>query len=254
MYLIIDPCTVESCHNALSSCKNNDTCERLYVDFINKCNSVLLPNSTYPVCSHDCKQAIDNLYKNHIGFKLKCCDCGSLNQQNHMTAAHIPQSPDQCFVERIRLIDYCSVNHDECIDCKHKGKCSFILKQLQFFLLYTAVVCPQTCTVAREQCHNNSDCNKLLNMFYMECQDVLILDANLSKCTDECKALLKSRKLHFPKIELLDCCICDDDNCSIQKRNMETLCDIKLDSAEECQNKRKVCEEYNRAKLDHRGI
>ena len=119
----------------------------------------------------------------------------------------------------------------------------------------TFIVCPQSCKVASEQCTNNSDCNKLLNTFYMECKDVLLLDTNSSnlKCTDGCRALLKSRKL-FPKIEHLDCCICDDDDCRLQKRNMETLCDMKLESSEECQNKRKACEEYNRPKIDHRGI
>ena len=104
-----------------------------------------------------------------------------------------------------------------------------------------------------KQCTNNSDCNKLLNKFYIECKDVLSWNANSSnlKCTDKCKAILKSRTL-FPKVENLDCCICDDDGCTLRRRNMEILCDTKLESSEECQNKKKACEN-NRPKLDHRG-
>ena len=126
IHYTIDPCTIESCQDALSGCKNNNICKRLFADFANKCNSVLLPNSTNPVCSDGCKQAIDKFYTDHNGFKLKCCDCGSLNQQNHLTTVHIPLNPEQCFMERFRLIDYCAVNHDDCINCKHKGKCILI--------------------------------------------------------------------------------------------------------------------------------
>ena len=249
--LTVDPCAVDSCQNALSSCKNNDTCERLYADFVNKCNSVLLPNSTDPVCSHDCKQAIDNLYTNHIGFKLKCCDCGSLSRQNYMTTGHISQSPDQCFVERFRLIDYCAVNSDECIDCKHKGKRSLCLLILNHIL---HLVCPKPCRVVIGQCINNTDCNNSRNNLLDKCKDVLSWDGNSSKphCTDECKTSINNRKL-FPVLEDADCCTCDDNDCSLQKRNVETLCDVKLDSSDKCQNKKKACEDKG-PKHDHRGI
>ena len=144
--LTIDPCTVgscqvalSSCQDALSSCKNNNTCKRLLADFANKCNNVLLPNSTNPVCSDDCKQAIDKLHTDYNGFKLKCCDCGSLNQQNHMNTVYIPLSPEQCFTERFRLIDNCAVNYDDCINCKHKGKCSHYLIILNHFLHHSSM-------------------------------------------------------------------------------------------------------------------
>ena len=125
MCLTTDACAVDSCQDSLSNCQQDNICKILFEDFVNKCNSVLQSNYSNPVCSHDCKQATDKLYADHNGFKLKCCDCGSVNQQGHMTTVHIPLSPEQCFMERFRLINYCMVNDDDCINCKDRGKCIF---------------------------------------------------------------------------------------------------------------------------------
>ena len=94
----------------------------LFNDFVNKCHSVLKPNCSDPVCLDSCKQAIDNLYNDDNGFKLKCCDCRSPNQQVHMTTVHFTLLPEQCFMERSRLIKYCTIDHNDCISCKERGK------------------------------------------------------------------------------------------------------------------------------------
>ena len=86
---------------------------------------------------------------------------------------------------------------------------------------------------------------------------MLAWDGNSTKpqCTEECKTMINNRKL-FTKMEQMDCCMCDKDKHCIKKKNVEILCDIQLDRSDECQNKKKICEDI-RAKesnLDHRGI
>ena len=120
--LTTDACTVDSCQDALSNCQNDDICKMLFNAFVNNYHSVLKPNCSDPVCSDSCKQAIDNLYNDDNGFKLKCCDCRSPNQQVHMTTVHFTLLSEQCFMERSRLIKYCTVDHNDCINCKERGK------------------------------------------------------------------------------------------------------------------------------------
>ena len=119
-----------------------------------------------------------------------------------------------------------------------------------------SIVCPKSCEEAFKQCMDDIDCNESLNNISKECKNVLSWDGNSTKpqCTDECKTMINHRKL-FPKMEQMDCCMCDKDNC-IKKRNVEILCDIKLDRSDECQNKMKVCEDIRatESNLDHKGI
>ena len=126
--LTADACTIDSCQDALSNCQKDNICKILFDIFVNKCHSILKPNCSDPMCSDDCKQAIDNLYNDDNGFKLKCCDCGSLNQQGQLTTFHASLPPEQCFMERFRLINYCPVDYNDCIDCKDRGKCIFLLQ------------------------------------------------------------------------------------------------------------------------------
>ena len=113
-------------------------------------------------------------------------------------------------------------------------------------LLFTTA-CPNSCEGAIKQCINNTNCNILYNQFNKECKNVLSWEGNSARprCTDECKAITKV----FHK--RLDCCTCEDDECTLRNRNMEVLCDMILDS-QECQSKKKSCED-NKAILDHRG-
>ena len=129
--LTTDACTVDSCQDALSNCQNDNTCKILFDEFVNKCNSILKPNCSDPVCPDDCKQAIDNLYNDDNGYKLKCCDCGSLNQPSQFTTVRVSLPPEQCFMERYRLINYCTVDHNDCINCKDRGNVCFFF-QLPF--------------------------------------------------------------------------------------------------------------------------
>ena len=215
----------------------------LFDNFANQCNRVLQPNSINPVCSDGCKEAINKLYTDYNGFQLKCCDCGSLNQHRHLTTVHNTLALQQCFVERSRLIDYCAVNHDDCINCKHKGKHNFY--QFVYCCLRFATVCPNSCEEAIKQCINNINCNISYNLFNEECKNVLSWDGNSGRprCKDECKAIVKV----FHK--RLDCCTCGD-KCILRKRNIEVLCNMILDS-HECQIKKKTCED--KVIFDHRG-
>ena len=107
--------------------------------------------------------------------------------------------------------------------------------------------CPNSCEEAIKQCINNINCNISYNQFSKECKNVLSWEGNSARprCTDECKVITKVFHKH------LDCCTCEDE-CTLRKRNMEVLCDLKLDSRE-CQIKKKTCED-NSAILDHRGM
>ena len=134
--LTTDACIVDSCQDALSNCQNDNTCKILFDEFVNKCNSILKPNCSDPVCPDDCKQAIDNLYNDDNGYKLKCCDCGSPNQQGQFTTIRVSLPPGQCFMERYRLINHCAVDHDDCINCKDKGNVCFFFSYFSFKFIH----------------------------------------------------------------------------------------------------------------------
>ena len=121
------------------------------------------------------------------------------------------------------------------------------------------LVCPKACDEVRKQCANNTDCRMMRETIFKECQNVFNWDGNSTKpnCTDGCMEWVHNREKH-PIMKQLKCCIDDEDDeidIGLMKISLETLCGTKLDSSEECQNKRKACE-HIRAKedsLDHPG-
>ena len=134
----------------------------------------------------------------------------------------------------------------------------YICYLVAFTLIFMYLVCPKACKEVIKECVNNTYCAKIRETFYKECENVLRWDGNSTKpnCTDECKELGRNAE-KYPIIKHIKCCIDDGMmNVALRKRNMEILCGTKLESSEECQNKRKACE-HIRAKednLDHPGM
>lgn len=75
-------CSLGNCQELVAKCQENEMCGTLFASWNEKCNDVITANfSSPPMCSDDCKQALDELTRNPYGSKLKCCDCGRLSIQ-----------------------------------------------------------------------------------------------------------------------------------------------------------------------------
>ena len=122
------------------------------------------------------------------------------------------------------------------------------------------LVCPKRCGEVMKQCANNADCKKRQEYDFKECASVRNWDGNSTKpnCTSRCKELFQTKEKH-PIIRPLKCCTLDEDdqmNITLKRKNMETLCGMKLYNFDECQNREKACENIRSKEdnIDHTGI
>ena len=107
MIFITEICAVENCEDVTMMCQNNVACSNLYNTVEEKCNSFLQSDNL--TCSDDCRQAVVLLQTHPIGYKMTCCDCGSILNM-------------QCHLRRSKIAKQCGpglVNN--CEDCKASG-------------------------------------------------------------------------------------------------------------------------------------
>ena len=75
-------CSVGSCDELTERCQKSETCKPLFDSWMVHCGNIVKANlSSRPMCSGGCKQAVQDLFSDPLGSKLKCCDCGRLSPQ-----------------------------------------------------------------------------------------------------------------------------------------------------------------------------
>ena len=109
-----------TCIELIRKCTDDKCCGKAFNDAFYHCYSVLLwwnnsRNSTTPVCSDRCTNAMSVLYNDHIGKDLRCCKNGlsEVDQNNLITLKVIERRNNA----RINLENICKISHTQ--GCNH---------------------------------------------------------------------------------------------------------------------------------------
>ena len=306
-----DTCSVNNCNEVSTQCAQDEMCKPLFDAWREKCSNLTNPQlnlSERPMCTDDCKQALNELWSSRYGHKLRCCACGRLTQtdiellRRDPPTVHRPETPPnrignmtrprpprqrstmrpttmpsmmpsmtpnmmpgmmpmlnatpsaamQCHVTRLRFDRFCGFNNDVCTDCKQTGMC--IATHCTVMVQIVFPVCPKSCSKVIEKCMDDAKCNETWVNYYTNCEEVISWNGNRSAqptCSMECKGWL-NKLMANPISKSLRCCMCDATDrekrtkCTSQKRNIERLCNMRMNSSDECQRNARECNNERR--------